>query len=533
MSIIYCDYLLGDDTTGSGTNIHPYKTITKASTSLTGGDEVRVAKSVDTTTMSGTLAWVDGSTSITTSADLTGVLSPGDFVCKDTIDNDWWEAITITDTTLTLFRKYSGTTATVSSKKLGITSTGLAVSWASNVQTISSSGSSVLSRLKISGGWDLSTETQDGQTYFRQMHTTFAARYGRGLYMSSKSYIEMDHLHFLRYDNCIQMFTCSWCKVTSPILLGAGDECLYIASTSTNNEIINPICNGNVDVGIYITTSFYNTITNPICHSSTDGIRLYTNAHHNTITTPTCNGNSTNGVFISSSNNTITAPTCNGNGTQGIYLVGANFNCITDATCNDSNYGIFISSAHNNIIFVTNFSDNNYGVRISSSLNTTVNGFSGTNTLSDIYAVTMCGSEKPAIKMQHFKTVGDNRCYYEYGITYRDTANARSGECLKFDPSSATYYISQPFNFTAASGIAQTLSAYVKDDASFNGDIQAAIYFMGVKITGWTEWTPTTSYVKKEIIAAAVDITEDGVLELKIKVRGAAGNVFVDDLETA
>jgi len=81
--------------------------------------------------------------------------------------------------------------------------------------------------------------------------------------------------------------------------------------------------------------------------------------------------------------------------------------------------------------------------------------------------------------------------------------------------------------------VAQTLSAYIKDDASFNGDIQAAIYFMGEKITGWTEWTPTTSYVKKEIVAAAGDITEDGVLELKIKVRGTTGLAFVDDLATA
>ena len=56
---------------------------------------------------------------------------------------------------------------------------------------------------------------------------------------------------------------------------------------------------------------------------------------------------------------------------------------------------------------------------------------------------------------------------------------------------------------------------------------------MGVKITGWTEWTPTTSYVQKTIVAASGDISEDGVLELRIKVRGTAGNVFVDDLATA
>ena len=135
--------------------------------------------------------------------------------------------------------------------------------------------------------------------------------------------------------------------------------------------------------------------------------------------------------------------------------------------------------------------------------------------------------------MQHFNATGDNRCYYEYGVTYRDTADARSTQCLKYDPTSATYYISQSFFFKADSGVAQTLSAYVKDDAAFNGDIQAAIYFMGEIITAWAEWTPAEAYAQKTIVAAAGDITEDGVLELKIKVRGTAGNVFVDDLATA
>jgi hypothetical protein len=162
--------------------------------------------------------------------------------------------------------------------------------------------------------------------------------------------------------------------------------------------------------------------------------------------------------------------------------------------------------------------------------------FSG-NITADIYVP--AGYDKgeyPSIKCQRYQlTPGDNRCYFEYGITYRNTADARSGECLKYDPISATYYISQSFFFKADSGAAQTLSAYIKKEAAFNGDVQGAIFFMGVKITGWTAITPGSddTYEKKELVAAAVDITEDGVLELIIKVRGAAGNIFVDDLATA
>lgn len=41
MSIKYCDYINGNDSTGDGSAGNPYKTITQASTGLAGGDEVR------------------------------------------------------------------------------------------------------------------------------------------------------------------------------------------------------------------------------------------------------------------------------------------------------------------------------------------------------------------------------------------------------------------------------------------------------------------------------------------------------------
>ena len=57
MTIKYCSWLTGDDTTGTGTAASPYKTITKASELLTGGDEVRVAKSPEPTNLTGTLSF--------------------------------------------------------------------------------------------------------------------------------------------------------------------------------------------------------------------------------------------------------------------------------------------------------------------------------------------------------------------------------------------------------------------------------------------------------------------------------------------
>lgn len=489
-TIKYCDWATGDDTTGDGSNTLPYKTITKASTGLTGGDEVRAAKSPAPTALTGTIAFTAGSTTITgTGTAFTTQLAIGDFV--EGGDGYWYEVITIaSNTSATLYQKYSGTTASgVSSRKLGVTDTGAAAASTTAVQTVSVSGSSTSSILTISGGWDLSTQTQTGMTYFRQMNGTFSNRYGYGLYLSSKSYIEVSKIGLLRYNYGVYTNAVSQ-TVFNDIFSGSnGYYGLYINNSDTitiNNtkticdyrdgiyvtqsgsiNINNPICNGvNFVAGIEISSSQNVTITNPIFKYNASGLRFAT-AFHNNIISPVFEGNSV-----------------------GVYYSGTNYE---------------------NILYNPSGSPS-----ISS------------GTYKDSYY--------PWLKIQKYNEVsGDNRCYFATGITYRDTANARSGECLKYDPTSATYYISQSFFFKADASTAQTLSAYIKAEAAFNGDVQGAIYFLGEAITDWTDITPTAddTYEQKSLVAAAVDIIEDGVLELRIKVRGTAGNVYVDDLATA
>ena len=178
MTIKYCSWLTGDDTNGTGTAANPYKTITKASTGLTGGDEVRVAKSPEPTNLTGTTAWTLNGTTVTgTDTLFTTELARGDFISAP--DGNWYEVITITsNTSATLYKKYPSASASGhSSQKLGVTDTGAAAGSTTSVQTVSASGTSS-ANLKISGGWDLSTQTQTGQTWFRQMHGTFNKRYG-------------------------------------------------------------------------------------------------------------------------------------------------------------------------------------------------------------------------------------------------------------------------------------------------------------------------------------------------------------------
>jgi len=178
MTIKYSSYTNGDDTTGDGTSGNPYKTIYKATTGLTGGDEVREEKSPAVTALSGTLTYTDGSKTVSTSVDLTANLSQGDFIHKDS-EPDWnaWEVDSITSTVITLYAKYSGDTETVSASKINITDLGTAAASSTKLIQPNAGGSSVSSRLKITGGWDLSTTTQDGFTYFTQ---TGVNRYGFG-----------------------------------------------------------------------------------------------------------------------------------------------------------------------------------------------------------------------------------------------------------------------------------------------------------------------------------------------------------------
>ena len=344
MAIVYCSWATGDDTTGTGTAANPYKTITKASTSRSAGDEVRVAKSPDPTALTGTTAWTLNGTTVTGTGTLfTSELAIGDFISAP--DGNWYEVITIgSDTSATLYKKYPSPTASGhSSQKLGVTDTGAAASISTQVQVVSSSGNST-TPLYISGGWDLSTETQTGQTWFRQMHGTFNNRYGYGLYLSYKNYTDLDKINFLRYNSGIYYNGGGNSTITSATCNSNSNGIVY--NSSNNNTITSATCNSNIYAIYYNNSSNNNTITSATCNSNTYGIN-YTASSNNTITSATCNSNSHGIYYTASSNNTITNATCNSN-SNGIYYDGGNNNTIYSlSTTRNSTTGIYTNNANN------------------------------------------------------------------------------------------------------------------------------------------------------------------------------------------
>jgi len=537
MAIKYCDWITGNDTTGDGSAGNPYRKIDKASTGLTGGDEVRVAKSPAPTVLSGTLAWVDGSDLIATSIDLTLVLSPGDFVGKDTSGETWWEVITVTTTTLTLYKIYSGTTETVASKKLGITSTGLAGSSGQNIQSVFSSGISSLNRLKISGGWNLSTELQDGETWFRQMHTTFSYRYGRGLYTNSKSFLEIEKLNFLRYYYGLLLHLSESSKVNL-VNTHSSEGYGISVDTSSNAELSNLICNANDGVGLNIYESDDCNVQDIIANSNDlgvnlnrshrcqilsvvanrndgDGIKIF-QAHANLISNITAGYNTESGIKIDQSHdNTFEGPIVFNNNNQGIEIYLAISSSFENLTCNNNS---------------------DVGIYSKGGLHTVITKYSGSGNINgdvSILSYLEYYDSMPSLYCQHFGADKVDKIFYVGGIIEHITgteARGGSGDALRFSPLSDIYYLIQKFYFPIDIGVGKTLKVYMKDDVSFNGEVQAAIYFLGKRITGWSTWSMTTNYVEQNIIASSGDITEDGVLELRIRVKGAAGNVYLDDI---
>jgi len=170
----YIDPTSGNDTTGDGTAALPWLTLQKGFNS---GDvaDLRIAKtaapSVDT---SCNYTFTANSKTINTSADVSGVWAVGDYIGKTTAAGggaieSYYRVTARTSTTLTIEVVYYGTTATVASvKKLNPVTVGGATShW----------GDPGSYDFTITGGWNLATQTRDGETWVQHYNRRGSATY--------------------------------------------------------------------------------------------------------------------------------------------------------------------------------------------------------------------------------------------------------------------------------------------------------------------------------------------------------------------
>jgi parallel beta-helix repeat protein len=419
-------------------------------------------------------------------------LAIGDFISAP--DGNWYEVITLTsDTSATLYKKYPSASASGhTSQKLGVTDTGEAAAATTQIQAVSSSGNSS-AFLYISGGWDLSTETQTGQTWFRQMHGTFANRYGYGLYMTGKSYTNLDKLNFLRYS-----------------------------------------------YGIYSTNSNNNTIASATCNSNNSGIYYSTNSNNNTIASATCNSNGSSGIYnYNSNNNTITSATCNSNGSSGIYNYNSsNNNTIASATCNsNSQYGIYYSNSSNNTIYA-----------LSTTGNTTA-GIYSDNANNICHSATIAESKKVATGTAYYANTRqyiNNLGGFSYVYSNYATANSQNataggtGKEWKFNITHANRNSNYPFyipiaRVAVASSGKVTVKVYFKKSGTGIAGALRCRYGQIAWSDGTSDITVTCpNDTSRNQVTLEFTPTEAGVVEIEAgawHVSSTSQTVIIDDIE--
>ena len=500
----YFDLASGNDITGDGTAGNPWKTIDKCTTSRSAGDECRGAKST-ITTLTGTLTFTDGSTTVNTSADLSGVVAANDIVGKNSGLESWWHVASVTSSAITLTYQYSG----ISGSGSAVTGYKITPLAASEEYDINSSGSAG-SPIKISGGWDLTGPTQDGIT-------AFSTNQSNGIDFNSKNYIELSKFIIVQSSFYgLYINAAGDPKVSDLWVIHGSLNGIYVLNTSYRTILENVVISGGVGTAFNLSgggavlksvyvfsvgtgssdTSF--SFDSPVVASD---IRAY-NSYAGSVSIGSGGSLSfiTDSIFsgVRAGSNVLISDT------SGVRFHSSTF---SGASAYIGTAGIYISQ---DIYFInctlTNGTSGRFNVTTQqiSSLPTYIEQSSGADTV--IY-LGQAGT-----------------------LTHDSTAAARSGKALKFAATSNRYPITYKVGTvkipSAASDL--TLNAYLKDDASFNG----ACYFFVVrngKNISYTAKTPTTSYVKESVVIGTSDLVAGEYLDLYVWIYGTAGNVWIDD----
>lgn len=254
MAIIYVDLASGNDTTGDGSYTLPYKLVNKALSIGGGPHDIRVAKTTAAAAIAGnSYTWTYNSLTVTVNADVTASIAVNDFIGKPTASGngsfDTFYKVTAISysagtglTSITLLNKYHGTTATTTGAlKQAIVTTGL-----SNATAISIS----VSGTNLSGGWNLTNQTQDGETWFQPNG-------------AAGSYVGIAHT-----------VTCTISKLNQA---NASQAILSSSHLTLSDTTLIPVLGSSY--GILNQTSNSNiTVTNVVMFSSNSTVPLYTPA---------------------------------------------------------------------------------------------------------------------------------------------------------------------------------------------------------------------------------------------------------------
>jgi hypothetical protein len=515
--IEYFDLENGDDSTGDGTYTLPWKNIDKCTAGKTGGDECRAAKNT-ITTLSGNLTFTNGSATVTTGQDLTSEVAVGDIVGKNTGYEGWWRVAARDSSTLTLDFEYWG----VGTSGAAVTGYGITPTLQTQLQEVEGQGSSLSSRLKISGGWDLSTQIQDGITAMSGGGVYNNIDYHYWAYLEISNFILSRPVNYCMYnawglDNVGSYFHDIW-------MVGAPTSALWTFDT-VYCLIEDIVISGGIGDGVNTQSEEYNTFRNiylfSVGTSSNDDGFLVGGTGHLFENIYIYNQYSS-GLLIAGDNCFFKNVNYDTNRTIAGYCVAVNGynsanNRFDHLTCenSDASKDIYITSSAQAINFL--FHEPTFQF--------TYSGNEG-NKIGSI----------PIIKITY--DAADSVSYlFQVGVEHDSSAECRSGKCLKIR---RTYGISYESEYkigtvkitSAAKDIA--LRAWMKLSGSYNGYARFRVA-RHAELIG-DEWLSlTTSWAQYSFTVDASDLVVGDDLELWLLFSGtdASAYIYVDDFSAA
>jgi len=512
MAIVYMDYSFGSDDTGDGSWSSPYKTLGKATTGLAGGDEVRVAKHGQDQ-LSGTLTFTNQSLTVNTSSDLRTELQQYDLIRHPADNEAWWQVSSVTVNTIVLTYKYYGTDGS------GKTGFKMRPTTVSPSQTIKSRGESASNRLKISGGWDLSTQTKTGLTAWRGSSILYND-FDNGT--SYNAFIELSDFYSEKIDfydghGCYihNVYCCVgyielgsrnilenvWNSSNATILIESGNPGQWENNQTKRGQghcYLNNVWMYSADLEIY---GAFNYIENLHMVYPRWGYGLYIN-----------------NCYSSYFKDCIFEGNYDFADEALLYFEWGNSkNTFHNCTFRNS-VGCAIEDYESYPDYIATFIDCTFE-------NIDIGIFSLTYNSDDSYRL----GSKPIYVVHN--TVGDSyRWFKEGGKITTTTTGSRSGKCLKFSPTISFFDLEEPVGaskiLNASSAI--NLNIYMKKDGDFNGEVWLMVVRGGCHLE-LTPITLTTDYEQKTITIATGNLVVGEYLTMWVVVQGSAGNVFADD----
>jgi hypothetical protein len=511
MAIVYMDLDFGSDSSGDGSWSAPYKTLGKATLGLTGGDEVRVALNGQEQ-LSGTLTFTNKSATVNTSVDLRTEVQAYDVIRHPATNEAWWSVSSVTIDTIVLSKPYYGTDGS------GKTVFRMRPTVPDAYQYIKSTGVSEANRLKISGGWNLSTQTKIGLTAWRYRGILYTDQDNGNSY---NAFIEISDFCSQKFD----LYEAHGCYIhdiycfISEIDLGSRnilENAWFGSGAEIYFEGHNPsaweanltkrgqghCCVKNVWIysGYVEIYSAFNFVENLNVLYPQYGYALYINN--------CCNSYFKDCVFDGNEDPDEAL----------IYFEWANSKNVFHNCTFKNSLGCAIEDYDSYPDYIAAFIDCTFE-------NIAVGIFSLTYNPDDSYRL----GSKPMYVVHN--TEGDSYRWFKEGgkITSTETGS-RSGKCLKFSPVISFFDLEEPVGAYKISSTDSPidLNVYMKKDGDFDGEVWLMVVRGGCNL-GLTPITLTTDYAQKTVTIATPDLVIDEYLTMWVVVQGSSGNVFADD----